>query len=166
MQEQLDIADLCSRYGASVLRRCQGVLRDHNEAKDAAQEVFIIVMQKGHQYRGDADVAGWLYRITTNLCLNRLRSGKRRNVREQSEQVMNWSTVKVPDPYERFSAKGRLHDLLIKLDKLGQQILVYRYLDGFTQEEISTLIQKSRRTVCKRLKIIDQLISQAQESLP
>lgn len=158
----IDVSEVCRQYGASVLRRCRGILRDANEAQDAAQEVFMIVMQKGDKFRGDTDVGGWIYRITTNHCLNRLRSAKRREAREQSEPVAAWSGWATPDPYERFTAQDQFDTILRQLDALGKTILVYRCLDGLTQEEIASLIGKSRRTVGKRLKKIDQLIASAQ----
>ncbi|MBN1961989.1 MAG: RNA polymerase sigma factor [Deltaproteobacteria bacterium] len=161
---ELDVAEICRRYGASIVRRCRGMLRNSIEAEDAAQEVFIIVMQKGIQYRGDADIASWLYRITTNHCLNKIRSSKRRILREQSQQVINWSIRPNTDPNKRYYIKDSLQNLLVQLDIIGQQILVYRYLDGLTQEEIANLTNKSRRTIGKHLKKIEQLLEKCEQS--
>ena len=71
-----DLSEICRRHGASVLRRCRGILRDPDAAQDAAQEVFLTIMGKGHQYRGEADLGSWIYRVTTNHCLNRIRDPK------------------------------------------------------------------------------------------
>lgn len=126
----------------------------------------MIVMQKGDQFRGDTDVGGWLYRITTNHCLNRLRSGRRRTAREQSDSAATWSGWEAPDPYLRSAARDQLDSLFRQLDTLGQSILIYRYLDGMTQEEIATVTGKSRRTVGKRLKKIDALVATSQAGQP
>jgi RNA polymerase sigma-70 factor (ECF subfamily) len=162
----IDVEQVCQKYGTSVLRRCRGILRDADEAQDAAQEIFVIVMQKGDQFRGDTDVGGWLYRITTNHCLNRLRSGRRRTAREQSDGAATWSGWEAPDPYLRSAARDQLDSLFRQLDTLGQSILIYRYLDGMTQEEIATVTGKSRRTVGKRLKKIDALVATSQAGQP
>jgi RNA polymerase sigma-70 factor (ECF subfamily) len=160
----IDLTDICRRYGASVLCRCRGILRNPDEAQDAAQEVLVTIMTKGHQYRGESAIGTWIYRVTTNHCLNRLRSARRRSVREQHDVVVDWSDIAPADPYHTYAARVRLRQVLDQFDALGQQIVVYRFLDGMTQEEIAAATGKSRRTVGKRLKKIDALLASGKEA--
>ena len=159
MVEGLDTAELCRRYGSGVLRRCQAILGERAEAEDAAQEVFLTVMLKGQQFRHDAAVSTWLYRVTTNLCLNRLRSQKRRNAREASDPVVAWSDVAPADPYELYSCKAFLERIAQELDELGQAVFVYRYLDGMSLEEIALTTGKARRTVTKKLRTVEAVVA-------
>ena len=151
----VDAEVVCRRYGAAILRRCRGILKDPTEAEDAAQEVFITLLTKGEQFRGEAQVASWVYRITTNHCLNVLRSSKRRGAREQHDQVLDWLDVAPINPYEHVASQALLSLIVAELDDLDQQIFIYRYLDDLGQEEIASLVGRTRRTVYKRLKKIE-----------
>lgn len=157
--EPIDIVEVCRRYGPMILRRCSGLLGDRDEAEDAAQEVFLILLRKGDQFRAEAQIGTWIYRVTTNHCLNWMRSGRRRVRRESSADAALWSNLAPADPYESLATRARFDELLRKLDRLDQEILVYRYLDGMTQEEIAAATGKSRRTIGKRLMRIGAIVS-------
>ena len=51
------------------------------------------VLEHFAKFRRESSPASWVYRITTNHCLNRLRSGRRRDAREQADQVVAWLDV-------------------------------------------------------------------------
>ena len=59
-----------------LLRLCRRLLGDPEEARDAAQEVFLKAFRKAGSYRPRGQVYTWLYRIAVNHCLNRLRRRK------------------------------------------------------------------------------------------
>ena len=69
-------AALVERHQSRLLALCERVLGDREEARDAAQEVFL----KAYRHAGDAEPRGelstWLYRIALNHCFNRLRRRK------------------------------------------------------------------------------------------
>src|SRR5436190_19549090 len=64
-------------YSDLVHRICLRMLRDPAEAEDAAQDVFFRVFLKINTFRGDSAFSSWLYRLTTNVALMRLRKNKR-----------------------------------------------------------------------------------------
>ena len=70
-------AALVERHQSRLLALCERVLGDREEARDAAQEVFL----KAYRHAGDAEPRGelstWLYRIALNHCFNRLREAGR-----------------------------------------------------------------------------------------
>src|SRR3954454_2212716 len=76
-----EIEELYRRYGALVRRRARSILSDEHEAQDAMQEVFVRVIAAMAEFRGQSQPSTWLYRITTNLCLNRIRDNRRRRDR-------------------------------------------------------------------------------------
>lgn len=134
-----------------MLRRCRALIRDPDEAQDVAQEVFLAIMQKSDQIRDPERLASWVYRLATHHCLNHLRANRRRTARETADTVAAWQDRPPPGPDAQYSLKDLLAQMTTSLDELGQQIFVYRYLDGMTQEEIAAMTQRSRRTVGKRL---------------
>src|SRR5438067_1984399 len=73
---ELDVAALSQKYGPMVLRRCRQLLRDEQEALDGCQDVFVRVIE--HRRHLDARYpSSLLYRIATNVCLNRIRDRRR-----------------------------------------------------------------------------------------
>jgi RNA polymerase sigma-70 factor (ECF subfamily) len=65
--------ELVERHHRRLLRVCERLLGDAEEARDAVQEVFLKVMLKAGGFRPKALVSTWLYRIAVNHCLNVLR---------------------------------------------------------------------------------------------
>ncbi len=69
---------LVTRHQASVLNLIYRFIGDRTQAKDLAQEVFLRVWQAAKTYEPKAKFTTWIYRITTNLCLNELKSARRK----------------------------------------------------------------------------------------
>jgi RNA polymerase sigma factor (sigma-70 family) len=74
---QLEIEAMYRRHGPMVLRRCRQLLRDEESAADAMQETFVKVLRRGEALRPRYP-SSLLYRIATNVCLNQIRSSRRR----------------------------------------------------------------------------------------
>jgi RNA polymerase sigma-70 factor (ECF subfamily) len=75
---EIDVGALYGTYAPMVLRRCRHLLRDEEQAADAMQETFVRVLQ--HKTTLNARYpSSLLYRIATNVCLNMLRTRKRRS---------------------------------------------------------------------------------------
>ena len=73
----MDVEQLYRQYGPMVIRRCRQLLRDEDQALDAAQDVFVRLLERRMRLRDDYP-SSLLYRMATNLCLNRIRDAKRR----------------------------------------------------------------------------------------
>lgn len=67
---------LVESHQERLLRLCERLLGDPEEARDAAQEVFLKAFRKAGEVRPMGQVYTWLYRIAVNLCLNKLRRRK------------------------------------------------------------------------------------------
>ena len=66
------------RYSPRVFHYASRFFRQRNQVEDAAQEVFLKAFTELDSFEGRGSMEGWLTRITTNTCLNMLRSSKRR----------------------------------------------------------------------------------------
>src|SRR5580698_2981194 len=75
-----DFSALYDTYRRRVLSQCYAMLRNHTEAEDAAQEVFLRVHLKAHTFRGESSFATWLHRLTTNCVLMEIRKKRRRGL--------------------------------------------------------------------------------------
>jgi RNA polymerase sigma-70 factor (ECF subfamily) len=59
---------LCARYADRVHRIALHMLRDPDDASDAAQEALVKLVRRVHQFRGDSQFATWLHRLVINTC--------------------------------------------------------------------------------------------------
>ncbi len=66
--DQLALAALCERHAGRVNRIALHVLRDPEDARDAAQESLVKLVQRVGQFRGQSQFSTWLHRLTVNTC--------------------------------------------------------------------------------------------------
>lgn len=69
---------LSARYRESIVRHVGTILRESSSTDDIVQEVFLRVWLHAEQWRGEGTVKAWLFRISTNLAFNHLRTLRRR----------------------------------------------------------------------------------------
>jgi RNA polymerase sigma-70 factor (ECF subfamily) len=85
--------EIMRRYSPRVFRFASRFFRQRSLVEEAAQEVFLKVFTELRSYEGRGSMEGWLTRITTNTCLNLLRSSKRRpelTVADLTEDESTW----------------------------------------------------------------------------
>jgi RNA polymerase sigma-70 factor (ECF subfamily) len=159
--DRAEIESLYRRYGALVRRRARSILADDHEAQDAMQEVFVRVIAAMAEFRGQSQPSTWLYRITTNLCLNRIRDSRRRRDRlnEAAEDSALPLAPSQPPPPE---ARAALQAVMRQVSDDLAQVAVYYYVDDMDQAEIAAILGVSRRTIGYRL---DRFREQAQRVL-
>jgi RNA polymerase sigma-70 factor (ECF subfamily) len=66
--DQLALAALCARHADRVHRIALHVLRDPEDANDAAQESMVKLVRRVKQFRGDSQFSTWLHRLVVNTC--------------------------------------------------------------------------------------------------
>ena len=76
--DEAAFAEIVRRYSPRVFRFASKFFRQRSVVEEAAQEVFMKAFTQLGSYEGRGSMEGWLTRITTNTCLNMLRSAKRR----------------------------------------------------------------------------------------
>jgi RNA polymerase sigma-70 factor (ECF subfamily) len=148
------IEELYRRHAGMVLRRARQLVGD-DAAEDIAHEVFIRAARSWGGFRGQSSITTWLYRITTNQCLNHIRDEATRRLR----------TLRPPPPMVNAPAtEDRLGvtELLERLPVELREVAVYYYVDQMDQREIAELIGVSERTVRNRLQ---QFLSVARDEL-
>lgn len=75
------------RYASRVYRLAYGITRNGADAEEVVQDVFLQVVQKGAGFEGRAALGSWIYRITTNLSLNK-RRGKRYELETPLDELL------------------------------------------------------------------------------
>lgn len=143
-----DIEAFYVRYGPMVLRRCRKLLVDEQAAYDAAQEVFLKVIARRGRLTGDYPSA-LLFRIATNVCLNRLREDRRHGLRQHPSLLPE--LVLAPAHEAAVSAGSFLDHLFKNETDDTRQIAVMYFVDGMTLKEIGAALELSTSGVHKRL---------------
>lgn len=147
--------DIYQRYGPALIRKCTRMLGSVEDAEDIVQGLFYDLLRKG---KTDVDLP-YLYRASTNRCLNLIRNAKKRSMllSHQGKMVDDENVTRTDEPSAN---RDLLEKVLLKLDKKSRQILVYRFYDDMTQEEIAKLTGYSRKTIGKKLQLIRTTVTQ------
>jgi len=145
-----ELAELYERYAPVVLRRARAILGNEELAQDAVQETFAKVISRWEQFRGESSPTTWIYRITTNHCLNQLRNrrGRRDKLAMRREEL-------APEPVgvaEHGVDAEAVRGLLETCDEETRRIIVHLYFDDMTREETARMVGRSLPTVRKRIR--------------
>lgn len=132
--------ELYRRYGSLVYRRALRMLGDQQAARDVCQEVFLRFLQSLPEFEQVSPVA-WLYKVTTNHCLNLIRDEQRRR------ELLQFHLGQAPE----VQPPSSLSVLLRGFPEELREIAVYYFVDEMSQEEIAGILGISQRTVCNRL---------------
>lgn len=153
---------LISQYEKKVYALCLHLLKDPEEAYDAAQEVCIKVWRQLRHFEGQAKFSTWLYRIGTNQCLDFMRKNKKRSQDVslfQKDQLSEEEWMIEPIDQEEGIAETVEKKVLQEVVQLGikelkedyQAIITLRDIEEHSYEEIADILQLSLGTVKSRL---------------
>src|SRR5499427_2721675 len=77
------IRDVAEAYGSKIYQLAFRYLRNKEDAEEVAQDVLFKVHRKIGEFRGDAALSSWIFRITFNAAMSRLRSGAYQRAQEE-----------------------------------------------------------------------------------
>lgn len=156
----LDVHQLYERYGPMVLRRCRHLLRDEDQALDAMQDVFVLLLR--HRDRlDDSAPSSLLLRMSTNVCLNRIRSRGRRP--EDPDEALLLEIATSEDLEDRSLARMLLRGIFRSEPESTRTMAVMHLLDGMTHEEVAREVGLSVSGVRKRLRTLRNRLSSQEE---
>jgi RNA polymerase sigma-70 factor, ECF subfamily len=144
-----ELKDLYERYASLVHRRCKYILHSEDDAWDATQEVFIKLMASLNSIRNRGSVYSWLLSTSTNLCISMLR----KKTGEEFDETVHAGE----NNPSKMSAEKRVifKEIITKLfkpwDKKIRDVVIYSYIDDYSQKEISALTGLGESTIRKYL---------------
>ena len=89
MADRQAFRTLVESYQKMVVNTCLGIVHNKSDAEDLAQEVFLEVFRNANQFRGDARLSTWLYRIAVNRSLNFMRTNQRKRFWQSIEETFS-----------------------------------------------------------------------------
>ncbi len=156
---------LLDQYGGKMYGMALRFLSNEKEAEDAVQEVWILVSQKLTEFRGDCKLGTWIYRITANKCLERIRSSKKQKEKTESidglmpeyiedghykKEFADWSQR--PDKEaDQNALKCEIEKTVNSLPEEYREVLVMRDIEGFSGEETAEMLGINEAAMKTRL---------------
>ena len=153
-QEITDFNDLVERHADLVYNVAYRMMGNHQDAEDVSQDVFLSAFRAFDRFRGESRVTTWLYRITTNAALMRLRKTKlARSVHETSiEDVEIADRTASPDREAVYSdLKEKLREGIDKLDPDLRAAVVLRDVQGLSSVEAAEILNVTVAALKSRL---------------
>ena len=145
-----DLDRIYRRYGALVFRRARKILADEQLARDVCQDVFVQLLRSEGTWKTPSQI-GWLYRTTTNCCLNLIRGSRRwRNFL----RLLPASPVVAPSLPTQLLLRG--------IPERLQDVAIYYGLDQMSQEEVALVLGVSQKTVSNRIRELRSWLDDAE----
>ncbi|MBY8975432.1 sigma-70 family RNA polymerase sigma factor [Rhodobacteraceae bacterium NNCM2] len=153
---------LTERLVPAIIRQAWRILGDQEEAEDVAQEVMMKLWKQAATWRvGEAKVTTWIYRVTQNLCIDRLR---RKRPTTDIDQIAEPEDGR-PSVLDGITTEERNRGLAAEIDQLPdrqREALLLRHFEELsnpaiaerldcTVEAVESLLARARRQLAKRL---------------
>jgi|SRR5450631_53436 RNA polymerase sigma-70 factor (ECF subfamily) len=153
--------ELIVRYQHRLLRYLLFLCGNREMAEDLFQEVWMRVLTRGSQFNGKARFETWLFTIARNLVIDQRRKRTMSSLDElfeagnEDDRPMTFEVADdEPTPFDRFANvedRERISAALLQLDTLYREVLVLRFHEELSLEEIAKVTRAPLSTVKSRL---------------
>ena len=158
--DEMAFRDLVERYQSKVFSIIYGILRNHNDAEDIAQQVFAKVYFSIRNFDFRSSLLTWIYKITVNECYDYLRKKKVRKLVYESDfseddAVMMENSGAAVDPGLPIDEVLAQRDLAVKLlEKISEEdrsLLLLKEVEGHSVEELASMTGMNENTIKVKL---------------
>lgn len=157
--DELAFKSLVANYQDLVYNTALGVVQNSTDAEDVAQEVFIQVYRSIDQFKGDARLSTWIYRITTTKALDHIRSRKRKKRFAFITSLFGPNDELVHEPVD-FQHPG------VALDRKEQAALLFRMIEQLPDnQKVAFTLHKTEELSYQEIADVMKLSVSAVESL-
>jgi len=157
--DELAFKTLVDTYQDMVFNTALGIVQNSEDAEDVAQEVFIQVYRSIDQFKGDAKLSTWMYRITTTKALDHIRSRKRKKRFAFITSLFGNNDELLHEPVD-FQHPG------VSLDRKEQATLLFKMIDQLPEnQKIAFNLHKTEELSYQEIADVMQVSVSAVESL-
>ncbi len=158
--DEMAFRDVVERYQAKVFSIIFGILRNHNDAEDIAQQVFAKIYFSIRSFDFRSSLLTWIYKITVNECYDYLRKKKVRKLvyesdfsEEDSLKMENTeSAIDMSGPIDSNLAKRDLvNKLLAKISEEDRSLILLKEVEGHSVEELAHMTGMNENTIKVKL---------------
>ena len=159
------IAELADTYGSKIYQLAFRYLRNKEDAEEVTQDVLLKVYRKVGAFRGDAALSSWIYRITFNAAMSRLRTTRYQRAQDEDRisspegeqpsaparvDVADWSGM-ADEQVLRSQLRRRVLRAVLALPAIYRAPVVLRDFQGMSTEEASAVLNVKDQTLKSRL---------------
>ena len=163
--EEQALTDLAQTYGTKIYQLAFRYLRNKEDAEEVTQDVLFKVYRKVGEFRGDAALSSWIYRITFNAAMSRLRTAQyqRTQAEERREaasdtpageavraDVADWTDL-ADERVLRSQLRQRVMRAILALPAIYRAPVMLRDIQGMSTEEASAMLKVKDQTLKSRL---------------
>ena len=160
------LVDLADEFGTKIYQLAFRYLRNKEDAEEVTQDVLFKVYKKVDAFRGDAALSSWIYRITFNAAMSRLRTAKYQRSQDDDRQTaaadeMNGDNVRAKDLADwtdladeqvlRSQLRARVMRAILALPAIYRAPVMLRDIQGMSTEEASAMLHVKDQTLKSRL---------------
>jgi RNA polymerase sigma-70 factor (ECF subfamily) len=164
------LADLSDAYSSKIYQLAFRYLRNKEDAEEITQDVLFKVYRKVNAFRGDAQLSSWIYRITFNAAMSRLRTARYQRaqaedrraaaaaaadedgstVASRTPDVADWSDM-ADERVLRTQLRKRVFSAILALPAIYRAPVMLRDIQGMSTEEASAMLRVKDQTLKSRL---------------
>jgi len=122
------------------------MLSDHEEAQDTVQEVFLRLWSKREKLDEYRSIEAFAMIITKNLCLDKLKSSRSRNI-ELKDQLETPGSITPYDHTEKTDMKNKVINIINTLPEQQKMVIQMRDVEGLDYDEIAEVMEMSLNNV-------------------
>lgn len=166
-RDETAVHELAERYGSRIFQLALRHMKNREDAEEVTQDVLMKVYRKVGAFRGDAALSSWIYRITFNTAMSRLRNTRLARAAEKERdrakaaeaaldqpraprQVADWSYM--PDEVMlRTQLRQAVAQAIRDLPEIYRAPVMLRDIQGLTTEEASSRLKLKDQTLKSRL---------------
>lgn len=158
--DQNAFADIVSLYQHKLYQVCYRMLGNKQESEDIAQEAFVRAYMNLHTFDQKRKFSTWLYRIATNLCIDRIRKKKPDYYLDAevagTEGFDMYSQIAADDQLpeeqlEQMELQDRIQYEIGRLPDKYRSVIVLKYIEELSLQEISEILDMPLGTVKTRI---------------
>ena len=148
------LGELYEKFAPAIFAHCRRFLNSPAAARDATQEAFVRVIARGVVLPSEEEALRYLYRVSTNVCLNLLRE---HNVHSRAVPTLAANMSHVNSAESGLADREFVNAVMDRCGEGGAKVAIMHYLDGMSQVEIADVLGITRRTVFNRLRKIARI---------
>ncbi len=137
-------SQLVDRYKNAIYHHCFAIVRDEDTAEDMAQEAFIAAYYQLKRYDAQYRFSTWLFKISTNKCLNQLRSSAKTAVLD--DDLLDTLATSEPSPHQK-AEMHELRELVEQLPPTYRAVISLYYWHGLGYADIATAMDAPLNSV-------------------
>ncbi len=159
-RDEMAFREIVERYQAKVFSIIYGILRNHNDAEDIAQQVFSKIYFSIKNFDFRSSLLTWIYKITVNECYDYLRKKRVRKLvyesdfsEEDAQRMQNTDTAidHKPAVDTQLAQRDLVVKLLAKLSPEDRSLLLLKEVEGHSVEELAQMTGMNENTIKVKL---------------